>query len=146
MGKTVVGVVALSAVALSGLALPSTPAAVAEGPGAAPTSSRVFGWGFDDPSAVVVAGGDLYVANSLSNSVTEVAASTGRLLRVISGPVYRFDAPHAMATHGAEVFVANNAFAGSAAAGPVTAPGTGSVTELNASTGALVRVISGPAH
>jgi hypothetical protein len=78
---------------------------------------------------------DLFVANYSGGSVTEVNASTGALVRVISGPQYQFNpndrgGPDALALRGADLFVAT--FGGY------------SVTEVNASTGALVRVISGP--
>jgi len=69
-----------------------------------------------------VAGDDLFVANLNGKSVTELNASTGALVRVVSD---QFGGPYAMAVAGADLFVANH-------------NGTGSVTELDASTGALV--------
>ena len=77
-------------------------------------------------------GGDLWVANGGSDSVTEINAATGALIRVISAQRYRLDttvyAP-AITVAGAHVWVPD---------------GSGdSVTEINAATGALVRVISG---
>ena len=74
-------------------------------------------------------GPDLFVANSGTDntdndvgSVTELDASTGALVRVISGSAYQFNDPSAMVLDGRDLFVANR--------------GGGSVTELNGSTGA----------
>ena len=53
-------------------------------------------------------------------------------MRVVSGAAYHLEAPDALAVSNGDLFVANGA--GS------------SLTELNASTGALVRVVSGPAY
>jgi outer membrane protein assembly factor BamB len=73
------------------------------------------------------------------SSVTEVGASTGALVRVISGPAYKldhpgvvfgpgyqFDHPEALAVSGGHLFVANS---------------SGRLTELNVATGALVKVM-----
>ena len=57
-------------------------------------------------------------------------------MRVISGPSYKFNHPRALALRGPDLFVANEG----------DGVGGSSVTELNASTGALVRVISGPRY
>ncbi len=79
------------------------------------------------------------MANGGGNSVTELSAATGALVKVISGPSYRFAflnkrllSAAAVASDGSHVWVTN--FAGNA------------VTELSASTGALVRVISGSGY
>ena len=64
--------------------------------------------------------------------MTELSASTGALVKVISGSAYEFDGPDAVASDGTHVWVAN-------------AGGT-AVTELSASTGALVKVISGSGY
>ena len=64
---------------------------------------------------------------STGGSVTEVNASTGAAVRVISEPTGRFELPDALALRGDDLFVAN----------------LGSVTEVDASTGSLVRVITG---
>jgi hypothetical protein len=45
---------------------------------------------------------------SVSGSVTEIEASTGALVRVLSGSEYQFDYPDAMAVAGTDLFVANN--------------------------------------
>ena len=72
---------------------------------------------------------DLFVANYNDASVTEMDASTGALVKVVSGPKYHFDEPGAIALMGTDLFVANY--------------GSAKITEVDASTGALVRVISG---
>jgi hypothetical protein len=54
-------------------------------------------------------------------------------VRVLAGHRYRFDGPAAMAVIGTDLFVANYG-------------GGGSVTELDASTGALMKVLSGAAY
>ena len=101
------------------------------GPVGAPelTGAHVFGWGFDSPAGLAVSGDHLFVANSGANSLTELNASTGALVRVIAGSVGRFDNPGSAVAANGEVFVANF--------------GANSLTELKASTGAVVRVISG---
>ena len=86
--------------------------------------------------ALAVSGPDLFVANGYvvnghGSSVTELDASTGALVGVLSGPKYRFDSPDALAVSGPDLFVVNSLF-------------TPSITEVDATTGALVRVISGP--
>jgi hypothetical protein len=47
------------------------------------------------------------VANEEGNSVTELNASTGALVRVFSSAAYKFDLPVAMAVAGDDLFVAN---------------------------------------
>src|ERR1700678_98457 len=90
------------------------------------------------PDALVVAGGDLFVANGGDEdgtTVTELNASTGALVRVVSAAADQFIDPMALAVAGDDLFVMNG--------GSVDGVG-GTLTELNASTGALVRVLSGP--
>lgn len=51
---------------------------------------------------MAVAGGRLWVLNTIGNSVTEIDAATGRLIAVLAGPSYGFDHPAAVtATRGA---------------------------------------------
>lgn len=71
----------------------------------------------------------IWVVNRGSNSVTELNAATGNLVKAISGPSYQLKEPVAIAADDLHVWV-------------VSLVG-GSVTELNASTGALVGVIKG---
>jgi hypothetical protein len=70
----------------------------------------------------------VWAANSIGNSVTELSAATGALIKVISGPSYGFNGPDAVFSDGTHVWVANSG---------------GSVTELSEATGALVQVVSG---
>jgi hypothetical protein len=67
-------------------------------------------------------------SNNLGNSVTELRASTGALVKVIKGSSYRFANPNAIASDRTHVRVVNS---------------NNSVTELLTSTGALVKVIRG---
>ncbi len=83
-----------------------------------------------DPRALALAGGDLWVANA--GTVSEIDASTGALIRVISGASYKFTDSVAIAARGSRVWTVSSF--------------DNSVTEIRASTGALVRVISGPAY
>ena len=88
--------------------------------------------GFNEPRAVTVAGNHVWVANFNGNSVTELDATTGTVVRSLSARRYGFRSPWAITATGNHVSV-------------VSSDGD-SVTEINATTGALVRVISGPAY
>ena len=75
--------------------------------------SRLLQQGLDCPTALVLSGALLVVANAFggySNDgyVAEFDTATGKLVRVISGPAYRFDGPGAMAVDGAHLFVASS--------------------------------------
>jgi len=74
--------------------------------------------------------------------VTEVDALTGAPVRVVTGPQYKFYLPGAVASDGPDLFVLNEG----SAAGNGTNTGVGSLTDIDAATGALVRVISGPKY
>jgi hypothetical protein len=83
---------------------------------------------FDDPSGLAVAGGHLWVTNEAGNSVTEIDPSSGAWLTTFSrSSGYDFNRPTAITHDGADLFIAN--------AG-------GSVLEMSASTGQLVRLVS----
>ncbi len=90
---------------------------------------HVFGWGFNQPDAIVSDGTHVWVANYAGDSVTELDASNGGRIRTIAGPRYAFASPVSIASSTGHVWVANR--------------GGNSITELSAFTGALVRVISG---
>jgi hypothetical protein len=90
-----------------------------------------------EPSAIAVDGTHTWVVNASAGSVTELDESTGALVQVISGPLTEFDAAlnysmgeDSISADGAHVWVVN--------------PDNKSITELDASTGALVRVIPVP--
>ncbi len=57
----------------------------------------------------VADGRDVWVANSGNNTVTELSASTGGLLQVLSASSLGFDDPVAISSDGARVWVANSA-------------------------------------
>jgi DNA-binding beta-propeller fold protein YncE len=92
---------------------------------------------FNQPTAITSFGPDLFVANA-GGSISELRASDGALIRVISGKKYGFDDPIAVTAVGKRILVLN---AGLPSASPSV---TGSITELNGRTGALLRTISGP--
>jgi DNA-binding beta-propeller fold protein YncE len=79
---------------------------------------------FSGPASVAVSGTHVWVANYEGNSVTELNASNGSLLRVINATADGFNFPTSVAVSGTHVWVTNQY--GS------------SVTELNASNGSLV--------
>ena len=110
---------------------------------------------FDNPDAVSSDGTHVWVANlgSLAppqprggTTVTELSASTGALVKVLSGSRYRFDHPDAVSSDGRHVWVASFGVPRGprGVGGDRGAPGSAStVTELSASTGAVVKVLSG---
>ena len=96
-----------------------------------------FKAGLDDPSAIASVGPDLFVANE-AGSLSEVRASDGAAVRTISGPQFGFQDPIALAVSGHTVLVLN---AGRPSATPAVA---GSISEIDARTGRLLRTVSGP--
>jgi hypothetical protein len=106
---------------------------------------RVIGsaeYDFAAPAALAVDRGDLFVASPAAGgidgpdgNVTEINAATGALVRVLSGAQYRFVGPDGFAVAGPDLFVAN----GSVPQGSTTGD---PITEVDASTGALVRLVS----
>jgi DNA-binding beta-propeller fold protein YncE len=96
---------------------------------AAPKSSSSF----DEPVAIAASGSHVWVANVGGNSVTELDSATGKIVRVINAPADGIKTPVALAATSTNVWVANDGVRGSES-------GTGSLTELNARNGSLVRV------
>ena len=84
---------------------------------------------FNGPVAVSSDGTHVWVVNKGGNSVTELDASSGTTVQVISGSSFGFNQPTAVFSDGTHVWVANT--------------WGNSVVELDASTGSLVRVIGG---
>jgi hypothetical protein len=81
----------------------------------------------------------LWVLNS-TGSITELSASTGAVVQTISGAPFDLHGAARIISDGTHVWVSNPC-------GPqcaVGSPGKGSITELSASTGTLVQVLSGP--
>jgi len=122
-----------SSAQLTRTAAHGTPPVAARSPatwGAGVTSSDI-----GSPNALALDGGDLFVASpggdDATGALTELNASTGALVRVISAPTYQFHAPDALARDGDDLFVAS----------PGGDDATGALTELDASTGALIGVI-----
>jgi len=93
-------------------------------------------YGFNRPTALASVEQDLFIANAVG-TVSEMRVSDGSWIRTISGPEYRFVNPVAIEGLGNTVLVLS---AGHPGARP---PVAGSITELDARTGALVRVVSG---
>ena len=93
--------------------------------------------GFRRPTAITSDGPYLFVANA-GGSVSELRASNGAFIRSVSGGRYRFVDPVAITSAGSLILVLN--------AGRPSAAGasTGSITEIRAGTGSLVRTVSGP--
>ena len=87
---------------------------------------------FNSPDAVAVQGARVWVANGGGNSVTEINANTGALIRIISASRYQLNEPQAIAATGATVWVLGSNDVSNTA-----------VTEIDAATGALVRVLEG---
>ncbi len=93
-------------------------------------------YGFRQPSAITRFGPYLFVANAVG-SVSELRASNGAFIRTISGSRYRFANPVAIATAGTLILVLNAGRHNSAGSS------VGSITEIRARSGSLVRTVSG---
>ena len=112
----------------------SSPSAAVASP-AALSGVHVFGWGFHGDGNIVSNGADVWLLNS-ANSVVELSAATGGLVRVIYGTGHEFDEPVAMAEDGVHLWVLNAWVTTSQSYG-------GSIAEINVSDGRLVRLIHG---
>jgi hypothetical protein len=89
---------------------------------------------FNDSDGIAISGNDVWVTNTdarqlTGNSITELNASTGAVVRVLNAAKYQFKGPWGIASGDNHLWVAN--------------AGGNSVTEINASNGSLVRVIQG---
>jgi hypothetical protein len=87
---------------------------------------------FNDSGGIVISGANVWVTNTDErqidgNSVTELNAATGAVVRVLKSAKDQFKGPWGIASGDNHIWVANS--------------GGNSVTELNASDGSLVRVI-----
>ena len=95
---------------------------------------------FDTPDTIAADGPDIWVANQNGNSgkdsVTELDAATGKILRTI--PYDALPDPGFIYADGAHIWVASSNDGDSS--GPAVC---GSVTELDADTGAVLRVLEG---
>ncbi len=90
---------------------------------------------FAEPIAIAEQGSHVWVANVFGNSVTELNAKSGSIIRVIDARADDFATPIALAVTDQHVWVVNEGVSGNSR-------GTGSITELNAHNGALIRVIT----
>lgn len=90
---------------------------------------------FTGPGPGVMDGPDLFVLNRSGSSLTELNAPTGKLVRVISGPAYRSDTLTALTVSRGELYLAGGL--------DTLGPGHCFVKEVDASTGSLVKSISG---
>jgi streptogramin lyase len=87
---------------------------------------------FDDPAALAVHRGDMWVANAAGNSLTEVNTASRSLIRVLSAARYRLGQPRALLADHGDIWVANT--------------GGNSLTEVNAGNGQLIRTVSGASY
>ena len=79
------------------------------------------------PSSLSVSGDDLFVTDSLGDSVTEIDTKTMAVVRTLRGPAYGFHTPTGAVIHGGDLWVTN---------------ATGdSVTQIAVGTGNVLRVI-----
>ncbi len=88
------------------------------------------------PRAIAADGSHLWVTNEGSNTLTELNASNGSLVRVINAKVDQLEHPGAIVAYGPHVWV----LSGISGAKRIMARAW--ITELNASNGSLVRVIN----
>ena len=96
---------------------------------------------FDKPIAITSAESNLFIANRGSGgSVTEINPTTGAAVKVISGPQFHFDKPVAITASGSTLLVLNQGHTKNDPSAP------GSITEIDASTGGLIQVISGSSY
>ena len=77
------------------------------------TGPHVLGWGFSGPNGVSSDGTHVWVADGEGSPldegglVTELNASTGALVQVISGSGYAFEGPAGISSDGKDVWVTN---------------------------------------
>ncbi len=90
---------------------------------------------FDEPVAIAASGGYVWVANVGGNSVTELNAASGKMVRVVDANADGITTPVALTVTGTNVWIVNDGVRGSRT-------GTGSLTELSAANGSLVSVVS----
>ena len=73
----------------------------------------------------------MWISNAGSDAVTELSVSSGSFIRLLKSKTYEFHFPGAIAVSDGRVWIAND-------------PGgavNGSITEIDAGSGALIRVI-----
>jgi hypothetical protein len=87
---------------------------------------------FDDPQDIAASGTTLWISNNDGNSLTEVSAATGTVVRTVSGDQYQLDWPGSITIADGRGWVANALLS--------------TVTEFNASTGALISVLGASSY
>jgi len=103
-GLTLATLAVTSAVGATGKTSRVSPAATDVRP---PSGVEVLGWGFEQPAAIASDGTEIWVASAGGNSVTELSASRGTLVKVIGGASCGFHGPTAVASNGTEIWAAN---------------------------------------
>jgi hypothetical protein len=106
-----------------------------------PVTTLPTSHGLDGASAVTVDGSHVWIASSTYNgngAVTELDAH-GRWLQTISSDRYGLRYPSGIAAAGTYIWVANDPQTGD---GQTPKPGDGTMTQLNASNGSLVRTLT----
>ena len=66
-----------------------------------------MGWEFDSPAGVASDGTHVWVTNATGKSVTELDASTGALVQVLSETSYKFSTPTGVTSDGTNVWAVN---------------------------------------
>ncbi len=99
-------------------------------PGITVTVSNTYA--FNQPQAIASDGSNVWVVNSVGNTVTQMKASDGSWVKNLSGGSYGFNGISGIAFGGTHLWVANNS--------------GNSVTEMNASTGSWVQTLSGGSY
>jgi Putative Ig domain len=87
---------------------------------------------FDGPSGVATDGSDVWITNQSSNTITEIDAATGALVRVIQNGSYGISDPTTLAYGDGSLWIPNR--------------DGSSITELDASTGGLIQQLSGGSY
>ena len=84
---------------------------------------------FDVPSMIVIAKGHVFVLAQSGDKVTEINEKSAHLIRYLHGARYHLDGAVGMVRVGTDVWIASGA-------------GGGSLTELSAATGGVMRVVT----
>jgi outer membrane protein assembly factor BamB len=88
------------------------------------------------PEGIAIAGGMVWITNANNNSVAELDASSGHVVRTLSGASYRFSASYLIAADASHIWIPN----GSASNANST------ITELSASSGNVIAVLKEGSH
>lgn len=92
---------------------------------------------FEHPVAIALdSSGHVWVTNSGTDGVTEIDAATGKVIRSVDAKADRFNAPTGVAVDGEHVWVVSGGVES-----PNGTSNVGTVTELDESSGALIRTI-----